>query len=83
MLTFTDDELADKLQTETGERPEWRAHPVGEEEWLSLTQRRYEEPLTCRLRGGSSRPDTPDAEALPPRRPVTPVPTARSGLGFE
>jgi carbonic anhydrase len=26
MLTFTDDEFADKLEQETGERPEWRAH---------------------------------------------------------
>jgi carbonic anhydrase len=26
MLTFTDDEFAAKLETETGERPEWRAH---------------------------------------------------------
>jgi carbonic anhydrase len=26
MLTFTDDEFADKLETETGQRPEWRAH---------------------------------------------------------
>ncbi len=25
MLTFTDDELADKLEAETGERPQWRA----------------------------------------------------------
>ena len=26
MLTFTDDELAQKLEQETGSRPEWRAH---------------------------------------------------------
>jgi carbonic anhydrase len=26
MLTFTDEELAQKLEEETGERPEWRAH---------------------------------------------------------
>jgi len=26
MLTFTDDELADRLESETGSRPEWRAH---------------------------------------------------------
>ena len=26
MLTFTDDEFAEKLEDETGERPEWRAH---------------------------------------------------------
>ena len=26
MLTFTDEELAQKLDEETGERPEWRAH---------------------------------------------------------
>jgi carbonic anhydrase len=26
MLTFTDDEFADKLEAETGERPEWHAH---------------------------------------------------------
>ena len=26
MLTFTDDEFADKLEDETGHRPEWRAH---------------------------------------------------------
>src|ERR671910_124644 len=28
MLTFTDDELAEKLDEETGERPEWRADAV-------------------------------------------------------
>jgi carbonic anhydrase len=26
MLTFTDDQLADKLEAETGSRPQWRAH---------------------------------------------------------
>jgi carbonic anhydrase len=26
MLTFTDEQLADKLEAETGSRPEWRAH---------------------------------------------------------
>ncbi len=26
MLTFTDDELADKLESETGQRPSWTAH---------------------------------------------------------
>jgi len=26
MLTFTDEQLADRLESETGERPEWRAH---------------------------------------------------------
>jgi carbonic anhydrase len=26
MLTFTDEQLADKLENETGSRPEWRAH---------------------------------------------------------
>ena len=26
MLTFTDDEFAQKLEAETGERPDWRAH---------------------------------------------------------
>jgi carbonic anhydrase len=26
MLTFSDDELASKLEEETGERPDWRAH---------------------------------------------------------
>jgi carbonic anhydrase len=26
MLTFTDDEFAQKLEEETGEKPEWRAH---------------------------------------------------------
>ena len=26
MLTFTDEELAQKLESETGSRPEWRAH---------------------------------------------------------
>ena len=26
MLTFTDDEFAQKLEAETGEKPEWRAH---------------------------------------------------------
>jgi carbonic anhydrase len=26
MLTFTDDEFAEKLEAETGQRPEWRAH---------------------------------------------------------
>ena len=26
MLTFTDDELAERLERETGQRPQWRAH---------------------------------------------------------
>jgi len=26
MLTFTDEQLAERLESETGERPEWRAH---------------------------------------------------------
>ncbi len=26
MLTFTDEELAERLEADTGERPEWRAH---------------------------------------------------------
>jgi carbonic anhydrase len=26
MLTFTDDEFAEKLEAETGQKPEWRAH---------------------------------------------------------
>ena len=26
MLTFTDEEFADRLESETGQRPEWRAH---------------------------------------------------------
>jgi carbonic anhydrase len=26
MLTFTDEEFADRLESETGSRPEWRAH---------------------------------------------------------
>jgi carbonic anhydrase len=26
MLTFTDDVLADKLEAETGQRPDWKAH---------------------------------------------------------
>jgi carbonic anhydrase len=26
MLTFTDDELADRLERDTGQRPEWRGH---------------------------------------------------------
>ena len=26
MLTFTDEKLADRLERETGQRPEWRAH---------------------------------------------------------
>jgi len=26
MLTFTDDQLAERLERETGQRPEWRAH---------------------------------------------------------
>lgn len=26
MLTFTDEELADRLERDTGQRPEWRAH---------------------------------------------------------
>jgi carbonic anhydrase len=30
MLTFTDDELADKLEGETGERPEWSAQAFGD-----------------------------------------------------
>jgi carbonic anhydrase len=29
MLTFTDDEFAQKLQDETGESPEWNAHAFG------------------------------------------------------
>jgi carbonic anhydrase len=32
MLTFTDDELAEKLEQETGERPEWRAHSFSDVE---------------------------------------------------
>jgi carbonic anhydrase len=30
MLTFTDEELAKKLEDETGERPEWSAHAFGD-----------------------------------------------------
>src|SRR5918998_4474706 len=30
MLTFTDEQLADKLESETGSRPEWRAHAFGD-----------------------------------------------------
>jgi carbonic anhydrase len=30
MLTFTDEELAAKLEDETGERPEWDAHAFGD-----------------------------------------------------
>ena len=30
MLTFTDDELASKLEEETGSRPEWKAHCFGD-----------------------------------------------------
>ncbi len=30
MLTFTDDELAAKLEGETGQRPEWSAHAFGD-----------------------------------------------------
>ena len=30
MLTFTDDELAAKLEEETGSRPEWTAHCFGD-----------------------------------------------------
>ena len=30
MLTFTDDEFAEKLETETGERPEWTAQAFSE-----------------------------------------------------
>jgi carbonic anhydrase len=30
MLTFTDEELAQKLEDETGERPEWSAHAFGD-----------------------------------------------------
>ena len=32
MLTFTDEELAQKLDQETGERPEWRAHAFADHE---------------------------------------------------
>src|SRR3954464_12593964 len=32
MLTFTDDELADKLEQETGQRPQWRAHAFSDGE---------------------------------------------------
>jgi carbonic anhydrase len=32
MLTFTDDELAEKLEQETGQRPEWRAHAFSDVE---------------------------------------------------
>jgi carbonic anhydrase len=32
MLTFTDDELADKLEQETGQRPGWRAHAFSDVE---------------------------------------------------
>ena len=32
MLTFTDDEFAQKLQDETGERPEWSAHAFSDSE---------------------------------------------------
>jgi len=32
MLTFTDDELADKLEQETGQRPSWRAHAFSDVE---------------------------------------------------
>jgi carbonic anhydrase len=30
MLTFTDEQFADKLESETGSRPEWRAHAFGD-----------------------------------------------------
>jgi carbonic anhydrase len=30
MLTFTDDQLAQKLEDETGQRPEWHAHAFGD-----------------------------------------------------
>jgi carbonic anhydrase len=30
MLTFNDEEFADKLESETGSRPEWRAHSFGD-----------------------------------------------------
>ena len=30
MLTFTDEELASRLEEETGERPQWRAHAFGD-----------------------------------------------------
>jgi carbonic anhydrase len=32
MLTFTDDELADKLEHDTGQRPQWRAHAFSDVE---------------------------------------------------
>jgi carbonic anhydrase len=32
MLTFTDEEFAQKLEDETGERPEWSAHAFGDVE---------------------------------------------------
>jgi carbonic anhydrase len=30
MLTFTDEQLAEKLESETGRRPEWHAHAFGD-----------------------------------------------------
>jgi carbonic anhydrase len=32
MLTFTDDQLADRLEQETGQRPGWRAHAFSDVE---------------------------------------------------
>jgi carbonic anhydrase len=56
MLTFTDDEFADKLERETGERPEWRAHAFGDLEQsvrdsIERIRRSPFVPRTDKLRG--------------------------------
>jgi carbonic anhydrase len=47
MLTFTDDELADKLEAETGNRPQWRAHafPDLEQDVRDSVQRIKDDPF--------------------------------------
>jgi len=56
MLTFTDDELAERLERETGSRPEWRAHAFDDlEEDVRRSIARLEEspfvPRTDHVRG--------------------------------
>jgi carbonic anhydrase len=56
MLTFTDAEFAEKLEAETGERPEWRAHAFDDLEGNvkeSIDKIRYSPfvPKTDKIRG--------------------------------
>jgi carbonic anhydrase len=56
MLTFTDDEFADKLERETGERPDWRAHAFDDLEQnvkdsIDRIRRSPFVPRTDRIRG--------------------------------